>query len=421
MLKTGWLDYKPTNLKFRYREAGDGTAVAKLKSSRFVNSSRVLRDIWIHKETSRIQIARNLSLDKSTVSTIISELIRIGIVHETAEGEAGPQGGRKPVGLMLNRSYGCVVGIEVRPESYNAVAADLDGSVIYSKFELVSVSGANLREVLVEVADRVRAELKRTGVPLLGIGVGVSGVVDPQRGLIRYSIPLQIGEPYDFNAAIARDYDLPMFVENDANACAWGELAFHRSRSLRNFLFVLVEFRDVHDRGRIHERTGVGMGVVIGGRVHYGRDFSAGEFRSVFRTPANKGQFSLTEEEAFRLEEDPAVLTRFFRELSRNIAMLVNTFNLDHVFLGGDIERYEREIQPVLAEEIQFNWPYPGGVRCDIRFSSLGDKAVAYGAAGMVLHRLFADHDIAQSIGRVVPDLPAALAAVESPPREGRS
>jgi predicted NBD/HSP70 family sugar kinase len=168
-------------------------------------------------------------------------------------------------------------------------------------------------------------------------------------------------------------------------------------------------------RSRIVERTGVGMGVVIGGRVHYGRDFSAGEFRSVFRTPGDKGQFSLSPEETFRVEEDPAILSRFIRELSRNIAMLVNTFNLDHVFLGGDIERYEGEIQPVLAEEIQANWPYPGGVHCTIRFSSLGEKAVAYGAAGMVLHRLFADLDIAESIGRVVPGLPAALAMVDPP------
>jgi predicted NBD/HSP70 family sugar kinase len=389
--------------------------VAKLKSARFINSSRVLRDIWIHKETSRIQIARNLGLDKSTISSIIPELLRIGIVHETTEGEAGPQGGRKPVLITLNRSYGCVVGIEMRPESYNAVAVDLEGSVIYSKFELVQVSGANFREVLLEVANRVREELKRTGVPQLGLGVGVSGVVDPQHGLIKYSIPLQMTESFDFRSAIAEGYDLPIFVENDANACAWGELAFHRSKRLRNFLFVLVEFRDLHDRLRIHERTAVGMGIVIGGRVHYGRDFSAGEFRSVFRMPANKGQFSLSEEDAFRLEEDPAVLARFFRELSRNIAMLVNTFNLDHVFLGGDIERYEREIQPVLAEEIQFNWPYPGGVHCAIRFSSLGEKAVAYGAAGMVLHRLFADLDIAESIGRVVPGLPAALAMVDPP------
>lgn len=363
----------------------------------------------MHKETSRIQIARDLNLDKSTISSIISELLRIGIVHETTEGEAGPQGGRKPVGLTLNRAYGCVVGIEMRPESYNAVAVDLEGSVIYSKFELVQVSGASFRTVLLDVATRVREELKRTGVPVLGMGVGVAGVVDTQRGIIKYSIPLQMTDSFDVRSTIAEGYDLPLFVENDANACAWGELVFHRRKGPRDFLFVLVEFHDLQDRSRIIERTGVGMGIVIGGRVHYGRDFSAGEFRSVFRTPGDKGQFSLSPEETFRVEEDPAVLARFIRELSRNIAMLVNTFNLDHVFLGGDIERHEREIQPVLAEEIQFNWPYPGDVRCAISFSSLGEKAVAYGAAGMMLHRLFADLDIAESLGRVVTVLPAGL------------
>lgn len=395
--------------------------MAKLKSTRFINASRILRSIWIHKETSRVQIARDLNLDKSTISSIISELLRIGIVSETTEGEAGPQGGRKPVGLTLNRAYGCVVGIEMRPESYNAVAVDLEGSVIYSKFELVQVSGDNFRAVFLDVAARVREELKRTGVPVLGMGVGVAGVVDTQRGLIKYSIPLRMNEAFDLRASIAEGYDLPLFVENDANACAWGELVFHRRRGLRDFLFVLVELHNLQDRSRIIERTGVGLGIVIGGRVHYGRDFSAGEFRSVFRARGDQGQFSLSPEETFRIEEDPAVFSRFVRELARNIAMLVNTLNLTHVFLGGDIERYEREIQPVLAEEIQFNWPYPGQVQCAISFSSLGEKAVAYGAAGMVLHRLFADLDIAESIGRLVPVLPAGLERpAAGPPVAGR-
>ena len=97
MLLNGWLDYKPTNLTVRTAEKRErGGGVAKFKSTRFVNSSRVLRDIWIHKETSRIQVARNLNLDKSTVSTIVAELIRVGIVHETAEGEAEETGAAAP-------------------------------------------------------------------------------------------------------------------------------------------------------------------------------------------------------------------------------------------------------------------------------------------------------------------------------------
>jgi predicted NBD/HSP70 family sugar kinase len=376
-----------------------------------------MREIWMNKAISRIQIAKNLNLDKSTISSIVTDLLEYRIIQEHAEGQAGPQGGRKPVYLTLNRSFGCVVGIELRPESYTAVAVDLEGNILYSKFELVEICEDTFAEVFFDVAGRVRAELERTRVPVLGIGLGVSGVVNPQEGSIRYSIPLRMDREFDFRERIAAAYDLPLFLENDANACAWGELAFHRVKDLRDFLFILVEFRDVRDRTRIHQKTAVGMGIVLNGRVHYGHRYSAGEFRSVLCTPECKGQFSLADVEAARLEDDPQVLHRFIQELSRNVAMMVNTFNLSHVFLGGDIERYKREVQGVLHEEIQRNWPYPDEVQCRIRFSSHGDKAVAYGAAGLVLHRLFADIGISESIERVHPGGPTGVDLIAGAPR----
>jgi predicted NBD/HSP70 family sugar kinase len=382
--------------------------MAKIKRNRLLNTSRVMREIWINKHISRIQIAKNLGLDKSTISSIVARLLKDGIIKEHAEGEAGPQGGRKPVYLSLNRSYACVLGIEFRPESYTAVAVDLQGEILYSKFERITLSGANFKEIFFDVTSRMRSELARIDSPLLGIGVGVSGVVDPQRGIIRYSIPLQMEGEFDFRRQVSEGYDLPLFLENDANACAWGELAFHRIKNLQDFLFLLVEFRDVKDRERYHQKTAVGIGIVLNGRVHYGYRYSAGEFRSTFCTHPSKGQFCLTEE-AFRIEEDPEVLQRFIRELSKNTAMMVNTFNFSHVFLGGDIERYKKEVHTVLAEEIENNWPYPDEVRCKIRFSSLGDKSVAYGAAGMVLHRLFADIGISESAERFHPGGPMGV------------
>jgi len=387
--------------------------MAQLKRNRLLNTSRVMREIWINKEISRIQIAKNLGLDKSTISSIVAELLNSSIITEHAEGKAGPQGGRKPVYLTLNRSYGSVLGIELRPESYTAVAVDLVGDILYSKFELIRLSGANFKEIFFDVTRRLRAELARIEAPLLGIGVGVSGVVNPKKGIIRYSIPLQMEGEFDFRKAIAADYDLPLFLENDANACAWGELAFHRVKNLQDFLFLLVEFRDIKDRERFHEKTAVGIGIVINGRVHYGQRYSAGEFRSIFCTPECMGQFSLSDEEAFRIEEDPEVLHRFIRELAKNVAMMVNTFNLSHVFLGGDIERYKKEVQGVLSEEIEKNWPYPDEVRCKIRFSSLGDKSVAFGAAGMVLHRLFADIGISESVERFHPGGPTGVELID--------
>jgi predicted NBD/HSP70 family sugar kinase len=385
--------------------------MVQLKRNRVINTSRVLREIWINNEISRIQIAKNLRLNKSTISSIVSELLHIGVINETSEGEASPQGGRKPVFLTLNRSYGCVLGIELRPESYTAVAVDLEGNILYSKFELVQLSGETFTEVFFDITRRLREEVQRLEIPVLGMGVGVSGVVNPQRGIIRYSIPLRMEGSFDFRREIAEGYDLPLFLENDANACAWGELAFHRVKNLQDFLFLLVEFRDIKDRSRLHEKTAVGIGIVIGGKVHYGHTYSAGEFRSILCTPRSKGQFSLTGEEAFRIEEERQILHRFIEELAANIAMMVNTFNMSHVFLGGHIERYKKEVETALIEEIQKNWPYPDEVHCTIEFSSLGDRAVAYGAAGMVLHRIFSDVWVSAHEHRITPRGLALLSA----------
>ena len=63
----------------------------------------------------------------------------------------------------------------------------------------------------------------------------------------------------------------------------------------------------------------------------------------------------------------------------------------------------------MLSEEIEKNWPYPDEVRCKIRFSSLGDKSVAYGAAGMVLHRLFADMGVSERVERFHPGGPTGV------------
>ncbi len=64
-----------------------------------INISRVLRLIWQKKGISRIDIAKELNLDKSTITNIITNFIKIGVVQEMKEGTPGPQGGRRPIFL----------------------------------------------------------------------------------------------------------------------------------------------------------------------------------------------------------------------------------------------------------------------------------------------------------------------------------
>ena len=78
-----------------------------------LNISRVLRLIWQLKGISRIEIAQQLGIDKSTVTKIVSSLEEIGIIRAFAQGNAGPQGGRKPIHLEIVPDFGMAVGFEI--------------------------------------------------------------------------------------------------------------------------------------------------------------------------------------------------------------------------------------------------------------------------------------------------------------------
>jgi predicted NBD/HSP70 family sugar kinase len=368
-----------------------------MKRTKAINRARIMREIWIKRETSRVEIARLLGLDKSTISHAVNDLLEKGIIIETSEGSSGPQGGRKPVHIKLNKKYGCVLGIEFRPESYTAVAVDMEGDILFSRMEKIHFHGKSLTKLLTEILQMLEKEMQQTDINLLGIGVGVSGVVNAQDGIIKYSDPLGISSDYDFFTEVSSRFDIPVFIDNDANACVWGELAFHRRKELSDFIFLLLEFRDFDPvEDALCNRISVGIGLVINGNVHYGHQYSAGEFRSLFRHADSVGQFSLTEEEHKRVLEDKEVLKKFLRELGAHVGLIVNTFNLSHIILGGAFEALDDHVKDLFEQEIKKNWPYPYPykVKKNIWFSSFGDRAVAYGAAGMVLNTLFGDLEV---------------------------
>jgi len=362
-----------------------------IKRPRIINTSRIIREIWRSPQVSRVEIARRLQLNKSTITNIVSELIEDGLVQETHEGFSGPQGGRKPVNLQINKHYGVVIGFELRPNSYTAVVTDLFGDILFSQTELETINNTNFKEKIFGIYNTTIKKISWIESPVLGVGFGLSGIIDAHKRVIKASIPLEFTEPFDFYEEIAKDFPVPVFIENDANSCAWGELVFHRFRSLRNFLFILVEFRELEARKKIHEKTAVGLGFVIDGKVHYGLNSSAGEFHSIFIGKEQKGQFNIDYEASFTIEENPDVLKKFIAELSKHAALFVNSLNLSQIFIGGHIEKYQDIVRPILMKEINQNWMYDQPVDCEIRFSSLGERAVAYGAAGFVLDRLFID------------------------------
>ncbi len=357
-------------------------------------AARIVRTIWQNPRISRVGIAERLGLDKSTVTNQVARLIEIGLIEEIAEGTAGTRGGRRPIHLAMNRAFGRVIGIEIQVEAYVAVVVDLAGEILAETRGSVPIGEGGCSEMMLSVIHECTAKLCPGDEKLLGVGVGTGGLVDLKKGRIRYSVPLGIQLPIDFGKTVAAKLSVPCLIENDANCCAWGELAFNRDEALRDFLFALVEFRRDPKSIGLSGGIGVGFGIVLGGKVYSGAHGNAGEFRSAFCDGSGELQLSLTKAKLSRLDSDREVLLEAADELARNAAMLVNTMDFERVYVGGDIEALDVDFPSLLRRRLEENWMYPFPKEVEIHYSSLGGKAVAYGAAGMVLDRLVSEQSL---------------------------
>jgi predicted NBD/HSP70 family sugar kinase len=358
-----------------------------------INRARVLRLLWYSGGISRADMARELALGKSTVTNIVDGLERRGLVRLVESGRSGPAGGRRPLVLAIDARRGYVLGLEIRTDYFKAVATDLQGSVAFSHSQPFAFPEGGLVEAFAQVLDIVRPKLGRIGMPLLGLGLGVAGIVDPGAGVVLESNPLRIYSPVRFYEEAEGLVDVPLLIENDADCCCWGELASRKRGRHGSFIFVLGEFRRGKTAGEDYWGPAVGLGLVLDGRVRHGEGFSAGEFKSLLWAEGNSGQFSLDDAESGLAVRDPGLRSRMILELCAHVALLVNVLNLSCVVIGGEFAEYKAEFEASLRSEIRRNWAYSGEVGCAIEFAAIGDLAVAYGAAGMLLERFFSVPD----------------------------
>ena len=354
-----------------------------------VNTTRVLQQIWLSGSTSRVQLARELGLVKSTVSRITAQLLEHGIVRETTQRASKAGVGRKPVVLQINEQFGSIVGVEIQPDFFQAVVIDLHGRLMESWNGRVSVTAANVVQVFLEIMEPIYDWLEVAGTPLIGVGVALAGIIDQGSGTVLQSNPLSVRDPLHFVREVQDLVPAPVILENDANCGCWGELVFRKTMRHRNFVFVLGEFRTGENMRAAYWGIAVGLGIVLNGEVFHGSSFSAGEFQSLMWEEGNEGQLSTSNEEALRIKSDPAVMDTALGEICSHVALLVNTLNLTGVVFGGEITEYRDQITPLLESEIVRNWSYPTTVDCSIDFSPFNEASVAYGAAGMYLETIF--------------------------------
>lgn len=235
--------------------------VATSETARQVNRRITLNFLRDHQPLSRADLARRSGLQRSTVSSIVDQLIEEGWVTEGAVGHT--QRGRRPRLLHLNVGRAGIIGVDLRPELTTVGFARFDGTFL----ERTSFPTSKNPDVFVSDLAAAVGALRRSHptVSCEGMGVSLPGRVDPN-GRIMFAPNLGWPAGVDLVRSIEQATNMPASVENAANACALSELWFGE---------------DMHDVVAVTVSEGIGVGLLLNGQLVYGVNRMAGEFGHV--------------------------------------------------------------------------------------------------------------------------------------------
>ena len=226
------------------------------------NNRLVFQRVYEQGPLSRADIARATNLTATTVSTVIGELIEEGLVAEL--GAISTDRGKPPTLVSLAKDARHILALDLSRKSFQGSILNLRGEIQLSCRAVADVQGETALTVIYQLIDELRAQ---TATPLLGIGLGAPGVIDPNSGLVRraanldwYDVPL--------GDLISQRYGCHVQVVNDNQAALLAEYLFG-------------EYKRTPDLVVVRIGNGIGAGIMCNGQLLHGNGGGVGEIGHV--------------------------------------------------------------------------------------------------------------------------------------------
>ncbi|MEA2479158.1 MAG: hypothetical protein QOJ07_1080 [Thermoleophilaceae bacterium] len=377
-----------------------------LQSLRDANRRLVVEALKQHGVASRADLARFTGLSRSTVSTIVADLQTNQLVIERASDEAGEgQVGRPPVLLALDRSAGAVAGIDFGHSHIAVAVADLAHTVLAERWQQIDVDhrSAEGLDAAATLLDHALADAGVEASQLIGIGMGLPGPISGEQNTVGSTSILPGWVGVNPAEEMERRLGLAVQVENDANLGALAEVTWGAGRGCSDVAYIKAS-------------SGVGAGLLIGGRLHRGAGGTAGEighthFRdegpvcrcgnrgcieTVARTDtitasvsAGRGvQLTIGEViDLARAGDPPAqrVIGDAGRHIGVAVANLCNLLNPQRVIVGGELSAAGDILLAPLVDSLRRYAIPTAAADVSVLAGELGKRAEVMGALALVL------------------------------------
>lgn len=232
----------------------DETNKATHSQLRRHNQQLVLRAIYSGFANNRAALAQATGLAKPTVSELISDLMADGFLEEGGRGESTSGGGKRPRLLHFVPAARQVIGIYINDEYILGALSFLDGRIdARHHIDLNDVQGEPVIELVTNLINGLIVQLD---APLLAIGIGVSGMVDEESGVVNYA-PYLGWTQVALAATLREQYDVPVYVANSTALVAMAHYVYGPTDNVQSFATVRVG-------------GSVGVGLVINGATYRG-------------------------------------------------------------------------------------------------------------------------------------------------------
>lgn len=241
-------------------------STGSLASLREENRTRVIDALRERGVASRAELARITGLSRSTISTIVTGLLENGVARER-EGES-PDGraGRPPVMVSLDSSAGLALAIDFGHRHLRVAVSDLSHQVLAETWCEMDVdqSAREGLDMAATFVEQVLAEAEVSRARVIGVAMGLPAPIDRSTGAVQAASILPGWVGVDAAAEASARLGMPVEVENDANLGALAELTSGAGKGKSEVAYIKVA-------------TGIGGGLISGGRLHQGVGGTAGE------------------------------------------------------------------------------------------------------------------------------------------------
>ncbi|WP_298063397.1 ROK family transcriptional regulator [uncultured Rikenella sp.] len=383
----------------------------------FMLKRRIILALATEGDCTIADLSRILNVSNPTITKLIGELIREGYVRDLGKIETG--GGRRPCAFGLVSDSGYFLGGTISENTLCFGLIDLNKNTVTVQKD-IPFSYNTPTQFVETLAERIREFIATLGSArdkILGMGITVKGRVDASSGVIYNAMNT---DGYPLARIIQEKTGIETIVENDTRAMTYAEYLTGDSEGVQNALFINV--------GR-----GIGVGIIVRGKLYYGKSGFSGEFghipffdnekicqcgkkgcleteasgmalETLFAERLQEGASSILSDrfragepitmhdiiEAAKSDDVLSIdlITGIGEKLGRGISVLINLFNPELVVIGGPLSEVGDYLMlPIRTALNKYSLRL---VTRDttLRLSTLGDTAGVLGAALLTRNRM---------------------------------